>query len=114
MNDQLQEDWLDARLRDEAPYIDDAGFTALVVQKLPAQRAAQRSFRGILLLAITIVACVVTYFVSDGGQFVTSVAHALVAMPLWMIAFIVLTCGILGTVTAAGIAFFQAREQSSG
>jgi hypothetical protein len=114
MNDQLQEDWLDARLRDEAPYIDDAGFTALVVQKLPAQRAAPRSLRGIVLLAITVIACVVTYFVSDGGRFVTSVAHTLVAMPLWIIAFIVLTCGFLGTVTAAGIAYFQAREQSSG
>ena len=36
MDEQLQEDWLDRRLREEMPYIDDAGFTARVVQKLPA------------------------------------------------------------------------------
>ena len=43
MDEKLQEDWLDARLRDEAPYIDDAGFTARVVQKLPARPVAARS-----------------------------------------------------------------------
>jgi hypothetical protein len=114
MNEHLEEDWLDARLREEAPYIDDAGFTALVVQKLPAQHAGRTSFRGVLLLAITLLACVVTYFVSDGGRFVVSAAQTLSAMPLWLIMVIVLTCTGLGTIAAAGIAFFQAREQPLG
>ena len=37
MDDQFQEDWLDTRLREEAPYIDDGGFTARVIQQLPAR-----------------------------------------------------------------------------
>ena len=41
MDDQFQEDWLETRLCEEATYIDDAGFTALVVRQLPAQRAAR-------------------------------------------------------------------------
>ena len=41
MAENLQDDSLDARLRDEAVYIDDAGFTARVVQQLPARRMAQ-------------------------------------------------------------------------
>ena len=36
MDNQFQEDWLDTRLREEAPYIDDDGFTAKVIQQLPA------------------------------------------------------------------------------
>ncbi len=114
MDEPLQEDWLEARLREEAPYIDDAGFMAQVVQKLPAQRATRNSFRGVLMLAITVLACVVTYFVSDGGHFLVSAVNTLIAMPLWMIAFVVLTCGVFGTLAAAGVAYFQAREQSLG
>ena len=72
MDEQLQEDWLDARLRDEAPYIDDAGFTAQVMQKLPARRAARLSFRGTIMLCITLLASALTYVVSGGGRFVES------------------------------------------
>src|SRR5437867_5319059 len=40
--------WLDQQLRDAAPYIDDDGFTARVLQKLPApgrQRQDRKSTR---------------------------------------------------------------------
>ncbi|MGI8433013.1 MAG: hypothetical protein ACR2MW_12080 [Chthoniobacterales bacterium] len=114
MDEQIQEDWLDARLRDEATYIDDTGFTALVVRQLPAQRAARNSFRGVLMLAITVLACVVTYFVSDGGRFITSAIEALAAMPLWMVATIALFCGMFGTATAAYVAYVRGREEISG
>jgi hypothetical protein len=46
MNDPL-DNLLDARLRDETPYIDDAGFTARVMQQLPRRRfswSTQRAF----------------------------------------------------------------------
>ncbi len=114
MDDQLQEDWLETRLREEAPYIDDAGFTAAVVQKLSARRATRASVRGVLLLAITVVACVVTYFISNGGSFLVAAVNTLVAMPLWIIAVVAVFCGVVGTVTAAGIAYVQAREEPLG
>ena len=56
MDEKLQEDWLDARLREEAPYIDDAGFTSRVVHKLPA-RQVRRSYRAIIMIGITVAAC---------------------------------------------------------
>ncbi len=114
MDEQIQEDWLDVRLREETSYIDDAGFTKLVVQQLPTQRAARNSFRGALLLAITVLACVVTYFVSDGGRFITSAIEALAAMPLWMVSMIALFCGIFGTATAGYVAYVRGREEISG
>jgi hypothetical protein len=53
MEEKLQEDWLDARLRDEAPYIDDGGFTSRVVHKLPV-RQVRRSYRAFIMLGITL------------------------------------------------------------
>lgn len=114
MDDQIQDDWLDAHLRDEVAYIDDAGFTALVVQQLPAQRAARNSFRGALLLAITVLACLVTYFVSDGGRFITSAIQALAEMPLWMVSTIALFCGMIGTAAAAYAAYVRGRAEILG
>lgn len=114
MDEELQEDWLDARLREEAPYIDDAGFTAQLVQKLPARRAARTSFRGVILLAITFFACVVTYFASGGGHFLVSAVDTLATWPLWMVCTIAIFCGIIGTAVSAGAAWSQAREETLG
>jgi hypothetical protein len=104
MDEQLQEDWLDAKLRDEAPYIDDNGFTALVVSKLPAQRQS-KSVRAAILFAITFVACAVAYFASGGGQFVGDSAAFLVAMPISTVCLLAICCGLLVTVlgTAAAV-----------
>ncbi len=65
MDENSQEDLLDARLRDEAAYIDDAGFTARVVRKLPA-RPVRHWLRALILLGVTLVASVIAYFLSGG------------------------------------------------
>lgn len=70
MGDEIGElDWLDAKLREEAPYIDDAGFTASVLQKLPARRAT-RSLRSTILLAAAVLASLCAYYLSGGGRFI--------------------------------------------
>jgi len=103
MDEQLQEDWLDAKLREEAPYIDDDGFTARVAQKLPAHGGSPRT-RNVILLGVTIIASLIAYLVSGGGTFLADAAAFLVAMPLVTVcalagasAFIVM---ILGTSAA--------------
>lgn len=71
MGDELGElDWLDAKLREEAPYIDDAGFSASVMQKLPPRRRATRSFRSTILLAAAVLASLCAYYLSGGGRFI--------------------------------------------
>ena len=75
MDEKLQEDWLDARLRDEAPYIDDAGFTSRVVQKLPARRRARSlSARSILLGIDAGRLRRLPISLSGGGQFLRATA----------------------------------------
>jgi hypothetical protein len=64
-------DLLDRQLREAAPYIDDDGFTRRVLQQLPARRPRPQLFRAIILLSVTLLASVLTYFLSDGGRFIT-------------------------------------------
>ena len=109
MNDPLTEDWLDRRLRDQAPYIDDAGFTARVVQKLPASRP-RASLRTTILICVTLLASVVTYLVSDGGRFLVVAAVRLASMPLLFICLVAICCALLMTAVSAGAALSKARE----
>ena len=109
MDEQLQEDWLDRRLREEMPYIDDAGFTARVVQKLPAP-SRRDSFRALILIGITLLASVVTYLASDGGRFLIVAAYRFAAMPLVFISLVAICSTLIATAVAASAALTQARE----
>jgi hypothetical protein len=81
MEEMLQEDSLDARLRDEAPYIDDAGFTSRVVHSLPARRV-RRSYRAFILIGITLVACLVAFRLSGGTGFFFEGVSYVTMMPV--------------------------------
>ena len=109
MEEQLQEDWLDARLRDEARYIDDDGFTARVVQQLPRRRQT-RSSRSVILLGITLIACALAYLLSGRGGFITDSAAFLVAMPLSTIYLLAIGSGVLITAVGASAAVLKLRE----
>ncbi len=109
MEEQLQEDWLDARLREEAPYIDDAGFTARLVQQLPARRQSP-SVRAVILLGVTLIGCIVTYLVSGHGTFLANAAEFLVAMPIATVCAIAGLCALLVTVVGASAAVSKTRS----
>jgi len=81
MDENLQEDWLDARLRDEAVYVDDGGFTANVVRKLPARRM-RHSLRAVILLKRTVVASIIAYLLSGGGWFIAEEVTRFALLPL--------------------------------
>jgi hypothetical protein len=101
MDENLQEDWLDARMREEAAYIDDASFTARVVQKLPAHRV-RHSLRAVILLGLTLVASAIAYLLSGGGWFIAEgvTRFALLPLPLlWLCA-----AGATVLVMAGGLA----------
>lgn len=108
IDEQLQEDWLDAKLRDEAPYLDDDGFTARVVQRLPAWRQSS-ALRAAILLGVTLIASLVAYLVSGRGVFLASTAEFLIAMPFLRVCTIAVACGLLVTVLGASAAVLKAR-----
>src|SRR5437764_12318862 len=81
MNQVNQEDWLDRELREAAPYIDDDGFTARLLQQLPPPRRGHDLLRAVILLGMTFFASVLAYAVSDAGRFVSLSLQRLAALP---------------------------------
>ena len=106
------EDWLDAKLRDDAPYLDDAGFTARVVHQLPAPRRSS-SLRAFILLGVTLLACVIAYVLTGGEALFANAAENLAAMPFKILWIIAGACGLLISVLGASAAIVGAREQRS-
>jgi hypothetical protein len=64
-------DDLDRQLRDAASYIDDDGFSRRVLATLPARHARRQRVRAAILLGATLVASLIAYLLSGGGQFVS-------------------------------------------
>jgi hypothetical protein len=109
MEEKVQEDWLDARLRDDSAYIDDAGFTSRVVQKLPV-RSVRRSYRAAILLAVTVAASVMAYFLAGGSWFVAERVTLLAMMPvttIWLTA-----ASVTVLVMAGGLAMALSKTRS--
>jgi hypothetical protein len=106
MDEKLQEDWLDARLRDDAPYIDDAGFTSRVVQKMPT-RHVRRSYRAFILVGITLAACIAAYLLAGGSSFAFDTFANIAFLPRMTIWIFVGAAGVL--VMAGGLAAAVSR-----
>ena len=108
MEENLREDALDARLRDEAPYLDDAGFTSRVVHQLPARRV-RRSYRAFLLLGITVAACLMAFWLAGGSSFALDTYANMAMMPvtlMWVCA-----AGVGALVMAGGLAAAISRSK---
>ena len=112
MEEQLQEDWLDAKLRDELPYIDDDGFTSRVSQQLPVRRRRSKA-RAAILLSVSVFAAVVAYVVAGGSAFVLETLGWFAVMPLTLIYTITVVCGLLLTGGAVFAAVSRARKVRS-
>ena len=103
MEEKLQEDPIEARLRDEAPYLDDSGFTSRVVQKLPA-RQVRRSYRALILIGITLAACFAAFWLAGGSGFLFESFSYVAMMPvvmLWLCVGAVAFLIMAGTLAAA-------------
>jgi hypothetical protein len=94
MEEMIEEDRLDRQLREAAPYIDDDGFTARVVSKLPSPGRAPRSMRSIILVGITALGSAIAYAIS-GGRFVNEAIMRLSTFPIWTLLVFAFGCGLI-------------------
>ena len=109
MNDPL-DDLLDARLRDETPYIDDSGLTAMVMHQLPARPRSFQAQRSIVILTAAIVSVIVSYYASGEGMFVQQgLARLTLLTPLQLLA-LVLVCGSAMLASGLWAALSRARS----
>jgi anti-sigma factor RsiW len=110
MDEKEQEDWLDRQLREAAPYIDDEGFTARVLQQLPPPRRSWDSLRAIILLGISALACVLAYVLSDGGRFLVIAAAQMMTLPTLWLFVLAFSAGLLLMAGGVAAAISKARE----
>jgi hypothetical protein len=109
MNDPL-DDLLDARLRDEAPYINDAGFTGRVMKQLPRRRVSWSKLRAFIILAATILSVVVAYFASGEGMFVHDAFARMSGLrPLYLV-LVIFACGAAMTISGLWAALTRRND----
>jgi hypothetical protein len=109
MNEPIEQDWLDRKLQEAAPYIEDDGFTARVLQQLPVSQARFQFLRPLILIVASAFASALTYVLSDGGRFIIVEMFKVTTIPtLWVVVF-ALASGML--VMAGGI--FAAMSKTS-
>jgi len=109
MKEVNQEDWLDRELREAAPYIDDEGFTARVLQQLPPRRPPRDLLRAAILLGMTLLASALAYVVSGGGRFVSITVERLVALPVLWVFVLALASGLIVAAVGATAAVAKGR-----
>ena len=109
MKQMNQEDWLDRELREAAPYIDDEGFTARVLQQLPPPRRGHDLLRAAILLGMTFLASVLAYVVSGGGRFVSISIERLAALPALWVFVLALASGLVISALGATAALSKGR-----
>ena len=101
MSIEIQDDWLDRKLQEAVPYIEDDGFTARVLRQLPQPMQRMEFLRSFILVAMSALASALTYVLSDGGRFILVEMFRLTTIPtVWVVAF-ALASGML--VMAGGI-----------
>lgn len=101
MSTEIQDDWLDKKLQEATPYIEDDGFTARVLRSLPQPVRRIEFLRSFILVAMSALASALTYVLSDGGRFILVEMFRLTTIPtVWVVAF-ALASGMI--VMAGGI-----------
>jgi hypothetical protein len=88
-------DPLDRQLREAMPYIDDDGFTARVLQRLPPPRRQSDALRAVILFGVTLLASVLGYVLSDNGRFIWVTIERLATLPMLGLFALALASGML-------------------
>ena len=95
MNEIEQEDWLDRKLREAIPYIDDDGFTSRVMASLPAAPREPRWLRAMIVLGLALLGSGVAYLVSGGGRVIRDGMVQLADFPIWLLLVFAFGCGLV-------------------
>jgi hypothetical protein len=91
----IDDETLDRQLREGAPYIDDEGFSARVMARLPAARREPRWLRAMIVLGLALLGTGVAYFLSGGGSFVRQGVVQIADFPIWLLLVFAFGCGLV-------------------
>jgi hypothetical protein len=89
----IDDETLDRQLREAVPYINDDGFTARVIARLPEARREPQWLRAIIVLGLALLGTGVAYVLSGGV-----IRQGLIQMadfPIWLLLVFAFGCGLV-------------------
>ena len=89
----LDDETLDRQLREAVPCINDDGFTARVIARLPAARREPQWLRAMVLVGLALLGSGVAYLLSGGV-----IRQGLIQMadfPIWLLLVFAFGCGLV-------------------
>jgi hypothetical protein len=90
----IDDDTLDRQLREAVPYINDDGFTARVIARLPSVRREPRWLRALIVLGLALLGSGVAYVIG-GGHVVRDGIIELTNYPIWLLLVFAFGCGLV-------------------
>jgi hypothetical protein len=85
---------LDRQLREAVPYINDDGFTARVLARLPAARREPQWLRVMIVLGLALLGTGVAYLIG-GGHIVREGIIEFANFPIWLLLVFAFGCGLV-------------------
>jgi hypothetical protein len=93
VNLMIDDETLDRQLREAVPYINDDGFTARVIARLPEARREPQWLRAMIVLGLALLGTGVAYLLSGGV-----IRQGLIQMadfPIWLLLVFAFGCGLV-------------------
>ena len=85
---------LDGELREAVCYINDDGFTARVIARLPVPRSEPRWLRAMIVLGLALLGTGIAYLIG-GGHLVREGLVDLANFPIWLLLVFAFGCGLV-------------------
>ncbi|HEX9281326.1 MAG TPA: hypothetical protein VF878_02500 [Candidatus Udaeobacter sp.] len=94
MNPMIDDETLDRQLREAVPYINDDGFTARVIARLPAAPREPQWLRALIVLGLALLGTGVAYIIG-GGHVVREGIIEFANFPIWLLLVFAFGCGLV-------------------
>jgi hypothetical protein len=90
----IDDETLDRQLREAVPYIDDDGFTARVIARLPAARQEPQWLRAMIVLGLALIGIAMACLIG-GGHIVRQGILEFANFPIWLLLVFAFGCGLV-------------------
>jgi hypothetical protein len=94
MNPMIDDETLDRHLREAVPYINDDGFTARVMARLPATRREPQWLRTMIVVGLALLGTGIAYVIC-GGHVVREGIIEFADFPIWLLLVFAFGCGLV-------------------
>jgi hypothetical protein len=90
----IDDETLDRQLREAVPYINDDGFTARVIARLPATRREPQWLRALIVLGLALLGTGFAYVIG-GGHVIREGIIQFANFPIWLLLVFAFGCGLV-------------------